>query len=77
MNDALRRAVLELYAEVDREVAAAAPHRWVPAEGEEALLGLFLLEKAGYEIRYEAANRPTWLPLPLRGLSALADRLTA
>ena len=32
-------------------------------------------EKAAYEIRYEAANRPTWLSLPVRGLAALASRL--
>ncbi len=40
-----------------------------------ALLDLFLIEKAAYEIRYEAANRPTWLGLPLRGLASLASRL--
>ena len=41
-----------------------------PAGGE--LLHLFLLEKAAYELRYEAANRPAWLPVPLRGLARLA-----
>jgi maltose alpha-D-glucosyltransferase/alpha-amylase len=41
----------------------------------EALLDLFLVEKAAYEIGYEAANRPAWVPVPLRGLAALADRL--
>ena len=65
------RAFLAAY----RGVAAAAEHPWVPAEGEAALLDLFLLEKAAYELRYEAANRPTWLGLPLRGLTALAERL--
>jgi maltose alpha-D-glucosyltransferase / alpha-amylase len=40
-----------------------------------ALLDLFLIEKAAYEIRYEAANRPTWIGLPLRGLASLASRL--
>ncbi|MGU3492544.1 maltose alpha-D-glucosyltransferase [Xanthobacteraceae bacterium A53D] len=39
------------------------------------LLDLFLLEKAAYEIAYEAANRPTWLGLPVRGLHGLAIRL--
>jgi maltose alpha-D-glucosyltransferase/alpha-amylase len=47
----------------------------VAPEAEAPLLDLFLVEKAAYEIRYEAANRPTWLPLPLRGLAALAERL--
>jgi maltose alpha-D-glucosyltransferase/alpha-amylase len=40
-----------------------------------ALLKLFMLEKAAYEIRYEAANRPDWLIVPLRGLAALADEI--
>jgi maltose alpha-D-glucosyltransferase / alpha-amylase len=58
-----------------RASAAAAEHAWVPQEAEVPLLDLFLIEKAAYEVRYEAANRPTWLPIPLRGLAALADRL--
>ncbi|MHC6086236.1 maltose alpha-D-glucosyltransferase [Ralstonia solanacearum] len=39
------------------------------------LLDLFLLEKAAYEVNYEAANRPTWLPIPLAGLAHVARRL--
>ncbi|MDZ4320570.1 MAG: phosphotransferase, partial [Phenylobacterium sp.] len=39
------------------------------------LLDLFLLEKAAYEVSYEAANRPAWLGTPLRGLAATIDRL--
>jgi hypothetical protein len=31
----------------------------------EKLLDLFMIEKSAYEIRYEAANRPSWLPIPL------------
>ena len=40
-----------------------------PAEPElaEQLLDFFLLEKAFYEIDYEAANRPDWLHVPLAG----------
>ena len=34
-------------------------------------LDLFLLEKAFYEISYEAANRPSWLGIPLKGVAAL------
>jgi maltose alpha-D-glucosyltransferase/alpha-amylase len=41
----------------------------------QALLDLFLIEKAAYEIAYEAANRPTWIDVPLRGLARLADSL--
>ncbi len=59
-----------------RAVAAEAPRPWVPPEAEAALLDLFLVEKAAYEVRYEAANRPPWIGVPMRGLAALAARLT-
>ena len=39
------------------------------------LLDFFLAEKAAYEICYEAANRPAWIPIPMSGLSRLAARL--
>jgi maltose alpha-D-glucosyltransferase/alpha-amylase len=39
------------------------------------LLMLFLIEKAAYEVCYEAANRPGWLDVPLRGLAQLVERL--
>jgi maltose alpha-D-glucosyltransferase/alpha-amylase len=58
-----------------RTAAAEAPTPLVAPEAEQALLDLFLIEKAAYEIRYEAANRPTWLSLPVRGLAALTSRL--
>jgi maltose alpha-D-glucosyltransferase / alpha-amylase len=37
------------------------------------LLDLFLLEKALYEICYEAANRPHWLRIPLEGVTGLLE----
>jgi len=40
------------------------------------LLDLMLVEKAAYEVVYEATNRPKWLPIPLRGLAAVCERLT-
>jgi len=58
-----------------REAIGHAVRPLVSAEVEGALLDLFLVEKAAYEVRYEAANRPTWLGLPLRGLAFLASRL--
>ena len=42
---------------------------------ERALLDLFLIEKAAYEITYESANRPTWIGVPLAGLFTLARRI--
>lgn len=41
------------------------------------LLRLFLIQKAVYEIGYEAANRPAWLSIPLRGLIGLLDQETS
>ncbi|OYV41373.1 MAG: maltose alpha-D-glucosyltransferase [Rhodospirillales bacterium 20-64-7] len=59
-----------------RAIAHEAAPRWVGDEAAEAaLLDLFLLEKAAYEICYEAANRPGWLGIPLRGLANVAARL--
>ncbi len=39
------------------------------------LIDIFLLEKAAYEIAYEARNRPKWLPIPLFGFSKIVSRL--
>jgi maltose alpha-D-glucosyltransferase/alpha-amylase len=38
------------------------------------VLRLLMLQKAFYEIGYEAANRPAWLSIPVRGVLALIDR---
>jgi predicted trehalose synthase len=40
-----------------------------------ALLDLFLIEKAAYEIAYEVTNRPTWIGVPIAGLARLATRI--
>ena len=40
---------------------------------DEALLAAFELEKACYEIRYEASNRPDWLWLPLAAVERLVS----
>jgi maltose alpha-D-glucosyltransferase / alpha-amylase len=41
---------------------------WRDEETRLALVRLFTLEKAIYEISYEAANRPGWIHVPLHGL---------
>jgi maltose alpha-D-glucosyltransferase/alpha-amylase len=38
-----------------------------------ALIELFTLEKAFYEVRYELDNRPDWLDIPVRGILGLLD----
>jgi maltose alpha-D-glucosyltransferase/alpha-amylase len=56
-----------------RVVEKASSPRWVANDKvERALLDLFLLEKSAYEICYEAANRPAWLAIPLRGFAEIA-----
>ena len=37
----------------------------------QGLIGLFELEKALYELRYEASNRPAWINVPLQGVLVL------
>ncbi len=64
------RAFLEAY----RSVLHVSPRPWVDKQAEQTLLDLFLLEKAAYEIRYEAANRPAWIGIPLAGLARVSAR---
>ncbi|MCU1729746.1 maltose alpha-D-glucosyltransferase [Pseudomonas sp. 7P_10.2_Bac1] len=66
-----RRALIDAY----RLATASLEHRWKGPDSEEAALRLFSLEKAAYEIIYEAANRPAWLHVPLQGLSDLLSHL--
>ncbi|MDD0974222.1 maltose alpha-D-glucosyltransferase [Pseudomonas fontis] len=64
-----RHAFVDAY----RLATASLPHAWQQAEGERAALELFSLEKAAYEILYEAENRPSWLAVPLHGLHGLVS----
>jgi maltose alpha-D-glucosyltransferase/alpha-amylase len=43
--------------------------------GDDPLLDVFLIEKAAYEVAYEAANRPDWIGVPAAGLARAATRL--
>jgi maltose alpha-D-glucosyltransferase/alpha-amylase len=56
-----------------RETIAGCPSYPEDAAEADRLLDLFLLEKALYEICYEAANRPLWVRIPLKGVSSLLE----
>jgi maltose alpha-D-glucosyltransferase/alpha-amylase len=66
-----RQAFIHAY----RLAAATLGHAWQDPDGEDAALALFGLEKAAYEVAYEAENRPGWLPVPLHGLYGLLSGL--
>ena len=51
-----------------REAVASGDDQ-APIATDVGLLDLFLIEKAAYEVVYEAANRPTWIDVPLHGLA--------
>ncbi|CRM45160.1 Maltokinase [Pseudomonas sp. 24 E 1] len=67
-----RQAFIQAYQSATSTLA----HDWQDAKGQDAALTLFSLEKAAYEVAYEAENRPTWLPVPLQGLHGLLSGLT-
>jgi maltose alpha-D-glucosyltransferase/alpha-amylase len=73
--DRLHRDAFEAFLNAYREVHEAAPRRWAAPQSEADLIDLFLVQKAAYEICYEAANRASWLPLPMHGLAEIARRL--
>ncbi|QHF03546.1 maltose alpha-D-glucosyltransferase [Pseudomonas asturiensis] len=62
-----REAFIEGYRAATTDMA----HTWKDSNGEDAALELFTLEKAAYEVIYEAENRPSWLAVPLQGLRGL------
>ena len=73
--EAWRREAAETFLAGYEETAAGGPG-W-PEDRDEVkrAIELFVIEKACYEICYEAANRPSWLGIPIRGVLAVLDRL--
>ncbi|MDP9010006.1 MAG: maltose alpha-D-glucosyltransferase [Pseudomonadota bacterium] len=59
----VRAAFLSAYDAAARD--AALYESLQPGQG---MLGLFELEKALYELRYELGNRPSWVGIPLQGI---------
>jgi maltose alpha-D-glucosyltransferase / alpha-amylase len=62
----VRREFLKAYEEGSRESGLYASFEEV-----HALLNLFEMEKAFYELRYELNNRPGWVDIPLQGILGL------
>ena len=62
------REFLGLGREPDKESAARGAKLYDSLEAGRGLLGLFEMEKALYELRYEIGNRPTWVGIPLQGI---------
>jgi maltose alpha-D-glucosyltransferase/alpha-amylase len=56
-----------------REVAEDLPSLPKGREAQRDWLNFFMLEKAVYELRYEAMNRPEWLELPIKGITSILD----
>jgi maltose alpha-D-glucosyltransferase/alpha-amylase len=54
-----------------REAAAQNPALLPAPEPAQALLEVYLLEKALYEVLYELNSRPGWLRIPMHGILAL------
>ncbi|MWJ28813.1 maltose alpha-D-glucosyltransferase [Halomonas sp. ZH2S] len=68
-----RQAFLNAYWQATLDM----PHEWKQTSGAAAAVDLFVLEKTAYEIAYEAANRPAWLGVPLRGLASIVEQLSS
>jgi maltose alpha-D-glucosyltransferase/alpha-amylase len=78
--DPQRDAFLGTFVERATQCFLAGYAEVLPAENEKVardLLRLFLIEKAAYEIAYEAANRPAWIDVPLHGLAQLVSQVPA
>jgi maltose alpha-D-glucosyltransferase/alpha-amylase len=71
LAEAWRQATAQAFLDAYRETIAGCPS--YPASEVEArrLLDFFLLDKALYEICYEAANRPAWIRIPLKGATSV------
>jgi maltose alpha-D-glucosyltransferase/alpha-amylase len=59
----VRAAFLSAY-----DAAASAAALYESLQPGQGMLGLFEIEKALYELRYEIGNRPSWVGIPLQGI---------
>lgn len=69
----MRRAFWDGY----RRTVANSPVLPADEETQALLLSFFELEKLVYELNYELNHRPDWLPIPLKGVLGVLERLEA
>lgn len=70
-----RAAASQAFLQCYQQSMQAAPQQWAESDQMTQLLDLFLLERAAYEVGYEAANRVAWIDLPTSGLARLVRKL--
>jgi maltose alpha-D-glucosyltransferase / alpha-amylase len=63
-----RAAFLSAYDAAARDATVRDAALYDALQSGSGLLGLFELEKAFYELRYEIGNRPGWVGIPLQGI---------
>ncbi|MGD2073480.1 MAG: maltose alpha-D-glucosyltransferase [Gammaproteobacteria bacterium] len=66
--DDWRQRATQRFLSAYRETATGASFYPADPSHAEALLTLFVIDKALYEVRYELDNRPDWVGVPLEGL---------
>jgi maltose alpha-D-glucosyltransferase/alpha-amylase len=71
LAEAWRQATAQAFLEAYRETIAGCPSYPESEVKAGRLLDFFLLDKALYEICYEAANRPAWIRIPLKGVTSV------
>jgi maltose alpha-D-glucosyltransferase / alpha-amylase len=75
--DQFAKNASEAFLAAYREGHAESPWPRATEASKQALIDLFVIEKAAYEICYEAANRPAWIGIPLHGLARIIARVIA
>jgi trehalose synthase-fused probable maltokinase len=73
---AWERAASAAFVDGYLERAGGAPFLPASPAAFTAAVAVFLVEKAAYEVVYEASHRPAWLPIPLGGLTRALAALT-
>ena len=68
-----RQAAESAFLSAYLDVLDDAPVRARTEHDTRALIELFAIEKALYEVRYELANRPAWVVVPVEGLLEILD----